>query len=543
MKHRHKKASVLAAVRHTVQLAAFLLFPGLFISAFSALESIYTAVIGGSFDASALSQQLILTVSILLITAVMGRFFCGFLCSFGAMGDLLWFIRRTLKLPRLKVSETADRLLKKLKYVVLPAIAVFIWTFGLNVGSGIIDPWTIFGMYASVKGWPSAGYLVSIGGLLLLLIMLGSLFIERFFCRYFCPLGGIFAVVSRFRLFWIKKPGARCGACRACTAGCAMGIPLYRGDNVTSGECIDCFDCVRICPRNNVTANPAPAAAAMLTVTALTGLYYVGNLSAGAIPEGSAAAVNSEAVLPGASESGRYSDGVYTGSADGYRGTTKVRVTVENGTIANIEILSCGDDEEFFSRAKAAVIADILAAQDTGVDTVSGATFSSLGIINAVADALTGAGGDTQTAEGSAPSSVPTGNGGSESSAPSSSPDTGTSSSKGSLSLSDGVYSGSGTGFRGTTAVSVTVAGGVITDITIASYQDDAPYFSRAESAIIPEILAAQSVNVDTVSGATFSSNGLLEAVANALKLDFTNPNSSSPAGSGHGGHGGRGNA
>jgi uncharacterized protein with FMN-binding domain len=95
----------------------------------------------------------------------------------------------------------------------------------------------------------------------------------------------------------------------------------------------------------------------------------------------------------------------------------------------------------------------------------------------------------------------------------------------------DGTYSGTGTGLRGTTEVSVTVSGGVITSVEIVSYEDDSQYFERAQGTIISEILESQSVDVSTVSGATFSSNGILEAVANALGIDFTNPNSSMQGG------------
>lgn len=74
----------------------------------------------------------------------------------------------------------------------------------------------------------------------------------------------------------------------------------------------------------------------------------------------------------------------------------------------------------------------------------------------------------------------------------------------------------------------VTVSGGKITDITVESYEDDEQFFSRAESTVIDEILSQQSVNVSTVSGATYSSNGIMEAVADALGISFDNPNSSS---------------
>ena len=103
------------------------------------------------------------------------------------------------------------------------------------------------------------------------------------------------------------------------------------------------------------------------------------------------------------------------------------------------------------------------------------------------------------------------------------------------LTLSDGVYTGTGTGYRGQTQVTVTVEGGRITDITVESYADDGQYFNRAQSGVIDAILQNQNLNVQTVSGATFSSNGILEAVADALNVDFTNPNSTMS--SGHGRH------
>ena len=73
---------------------------------------------------------------------------------------------------------------------------------------------------------------------------------------------------------------------------------------------------------------------------------------------------------------------------------------------------------------------------------------------------------------------------------------------------------------------------GMIADITVLSYEDDRQYFSRAQEGVIAGILYYQSLDVGTVSGATFSSNGILEAVADALGMDFMNPNGS---GGGHG--------
>jgi uncharacterized protein with FMN-binding domain len=103
--------------------------------------------------------------------------------------------------------------------------------------------------------------------------------------------------------------------------------------------------------------------------------------------------------------------------------------------------------------------------------------------------------------------------------------------------LKDGTYTGTGTGFRGNTDVSVTVSSGKISDVTIVSYEDDDQFFSRAKSTIISEIIKNQDVNVDAVSGATYSSKGIMEAVANALNITYTNTNDSAGAQEGRGGH------
>lgn len=524
--------TALSLARRIVQILSLVLFPGLFIATFSAIKTLYTALIGGTFDASALAGQIVLVVSMLLITALMGRFFCGFLCAFGTLGDFFWYLGSKLKLRRPKVGTRADRLLKKLKYVVLAGIVLLAWTFGISLLDGTANPWNVFGMLTSLSGWTDTAVLFSLGMLLLTLIAIGSLYIERFFCRYLCPLGAVFAIVSKFRLFKIRKPRANCGSCRACTARCSMGIPLYRVNVVTSAECIDCMNCVEICPRGNATANPKPALAAAVAVVSLSGMYYAGNLASASAANQAVAAAMSVSTENSAN-AGLYTDGVYTGAASGYHGSTHVQVTVENGYLTDITVLSTGDDAEFFSQAKAIVIPAILAQQSVAVDTVSGATYSSNAIIGAVTNALscamTGSGG-VCTVETDDSDQTPTP---ALTATPSPEATAAVTAELAVSELADGTYTGTGTGFRGEIAVTVTVLNGEITAIRIDDYSDDQQYFSRAKSTIIDEILAAQSVDVDVVSGATYSSNGILEAVADALSLEYTStqPNRN------HGGH------
>ena len=199
---------------------------------------------------------------------------------------------------------------------------------------------------------------------------------------------------------------------------------------------------------------------------------------------------------------GNYPDGVYTGSAQGYGGAVTVSVTVENGQIVSIEILSAsGETDSFFARAKG-VIDKILTAQTWEVDGVSGATYSSDGIKGAVQNALTG-----EKVVNKTPEKV-TGNSSALTKIDYTAPEGG---------YQDGTYTGSAQGFGGTITVSVTILEGKITDISVVSAPGETPsYFSSAKG-VLSSMLSAQSPNVDTVSGATYSSTGIINAVKSAL--------------------------
>ena len=525
------KIPPIAIARAAVQLVAFILVPGLFISVFSALGAIWKSILSSTFRFDEQAANILLLAVVFIVTAVWGRFFCGFICSFGALQDLLWLGGRHLPF-RPVFSQKVDRVLKYLKYAVLLFIVIGVWTFGIT-GDTVWSPWTIFGMYASPwKGVPSQAMFLSVGGLLLLLTIIGSLLIERFFCKYLCPLGALFTLASHFRVFKLKRDSASCsGSCRVCSRKCSMSIPLYQYDKVRSGECIDCMKCTTACARGNINAEPVAAVSGTLAAAAIAGVSFVGTLPIISTSSAVSADPNESATaaIETATQAGKFKNGSYVGYGTGFRGSIEVTVLVSDGAISEIAVNHSSDDSEFFAQAEQKVIPAIIAAQDTNVATVSGATFSSQGIIDAVADAL----GTQLTAAAVTETKQP-------STAAAAEPTTEvteetTQSSQSNGTFTDGVYSGSGTGFRGTTDVSVTVEGGKIADITINSYQDDEQFFSRAQSGVISEILAAQDTNVATVSGATFSSNSIIEAVSNALGKEFTNLNSTMSRGHDHG--------
>lgn len=204
-----------------------------------------------------------------------------------------------------------------------------------------------------------------------------------------------------------------------------------------------------------------------------------------------------------------YQDGTYTGTAPGFGGDITVSVTIADGKMTAIEIVSAaGETPSFLARAKT-IISKMLETQSADVDVVSGATYSSNGIINAVKNALVKASGGTvkETTGSSGLGGGSTGGGGGSTSSDAFTDGT----------YADGTYSGSASGYGGTITVSVTISGGKIASISIVSASGETASYLAKAKAVINKVISAQSPNVDTVSGATYSSNGILNAIKKAL--------------------------
>ena len=225
-------------------------------------------------------------------------------------------------------------------------------------------------------------------------------------------------------------------------------------------------------------------------------------------------------------------DGQYIGTAQGFNGPIKVRVTVKEGSIAKIEILSHHDDNPYFQRASR-VISKILGKPGKAVDTVSQATYSSRGIINAVNNALSKAGVAPNISKEKSKNSKEKSSGNKNqekenNKKPQNNPEnnskTNNSSKINDAKLKDGQFTGVAQGFNGPIKVRVTVKEGSIAKIEILSHHDDNPYFQRA-SRVISKILGKPGKAVDTVSQATYSSRGIINAVNNALSKAGVAPN------------------
>ncbi len=185
-----------------------------------------------------------MTVSLWIFVAltffVWGRAtFCGWLCPFGALQELVARIARLLRVPRIRLRTAVDRQLKRIKYVLLFALLVSA-LFAPQVADSLaeIEPFKTAITLYFVRSWP---FVLYAGGL-----VLASAFVYKFFCRYLCPFGAGLAVLGRLRLLrWLPRRD-ECGQpCQTCRHRCDYQA-IQPDGAIDYDECFQCMDCVVI---------------------------------------------------------------------------------------------------------------------------------------------------------------------------------------------------------------------------------------------------------------------------------------------------------
>ena len=193
---------------------------------------------------------------ILLYGLFFGRWICGFLCPFGLVQDLL----HKIKTPKIKKSKLT-RALSYFKYVILvflvvilPLIYVF-WDFPLPAFCKYICPaGTLGGAIGLLLHPTNSNLFESLGPLftwkmvLLVAFVVLSIFMYRFFCRFFCPLGAIYGLFNKISFLGVKLDRPKCVDCGLCVSKCKMDI-RHVGDH----ECISCGDCIDVCPTSAIS--------------------------------------------------------------------------------------------------------------------------------------------------------------------------------------------------------------------------------------------------------------------------------------------------
>ncbi len=242
--------------------------------------------------------------------------------------------------------------------------------------------------------------------------------------------------MSAARPITILRNEETCVSCGKCNKVCPMNVDVASHDEVRSLQCINCMECVIACPvENTLKIGPVPLKKMqdrgkwIIASAALLFIVFSNLNSTLRINESDSDnfVVVSEVIEEGVSVNETMSeketvtmdgilsdtekeiigdvyveygdaqgiaDGIYEGTGEGFRGAMTVEINVENQQIIDVYVTKTNDDAKWFNRAYSTIVSNIIANQTANVEVVSGATYSSVGIIEGVANALIDAGGD-----------------------------------------------------------------------------------------------------------------------------------------------------
>jgi polyferredoxin len=222
---------------------------------FGGLETLYRYITSaGAYVPHTHLSNLVVATAVLVTALLLRSAFCGWICPLGFIQDLIHSFSARLQkrfVPLRKLLRTLsqrgqpvwaflDRYLRFVKYGVL------VWAISGAAIYGVMvfkdyDPWSALINFAE---WTFTPGLVVLG-----LTLIGSLFVERPWCRYACPLGAASGLLGKLSPVYLKREAEACTSCKICTNACPMGLKVHTAAAITSVDCISCLECVGDCPR------------------------------------------------------------------------------------------------------------------------------------------------------------------------------------------------------------------------------------------------------------------------------------------------------
>ncbi len=199
---------------------------------------------------------LFLFTAFLLISFLLRKAFCSWLCPVGTLSEYLWKLgrytfRRNFALPR-----WLDIALRGIKYLLLAFFACAVASMSATAIAGFLaDP---YGLIVDVRMLNFFRFLGGTAAFVLLGLMVASIFVQNFWCRYLCPYGALLGLVSMLSPLRIRRQESTCIDCAKCAKACPSSLPVDKLVQIRSAECTGCLECVAVCPAKDTLILAAP---------------------------------------------------------------------------------------------------------------------------------------------------------------------------------------------------------------------------------------------------------------------------------------------
>lgn len=204
---------------------------------FGGVETLYQALTAGTLVAKTQPSALVLMGIVLFLSVLFGPVFCGWVCPFGTIQEWVGKLGRKLFRRRYNqfIPARLDAVLRYTRYLVL-AWVVYMTAASATLIFADYDPY-----FALFHFWTGE---TALSGLILLgVFLLGSLFVERPWCKYACPYGAVLGLTNFFRIFQLRRTESTCKLDGACDITCPMNIKVSEQRIIRDPQCISCMEC------------------------------------------------------------------------------------------------------------------------------------------------------------------------------------------------------------------------------------------------------------------------------------------------------------
>jgi polyferredoxin len=188
---------------------------------------------------------------IILSTAILlKRGFCSWVCPIGLLTEYLNQLHRFIFRKDVRIPRWLDYPLRSLKYLLL---FFFIWAIIIKMNIRDLDYfiYSPYNMVADIKMLYFFKHISSLALWVLVSLLVLSILIRNFWCRYLCPYGALLGGLSFISIFKIHRNENTCTQCRQCTGTCPVDIKVHKTTGVISDECHACLKCVAVCPEKD----------------------------------------------------------------------------------------------------------------------------------------------------------------------------------------------------------------------------------------------------------------------------------------------------
>jgi polyferredoxin len=191
------------------------------------------------------AAAMFLFLAFILMSLLLKKAFCSWLCPVGTFSEVLWKLGRKIFGRNLRLSRWLDLPLRGLKYLLLGFFLFIVGSMSAEALQGFM--YTPYGLIADVKMLNFFREIGKTAAIVLAILVFGSVLVENLWCRYLCPYGALMGLVSLLSPVKIRRDPQACIACAKCAKACPAALPVDRLVQIRSAECTACMECVAAC--------------------------------------------------------------------------------------------------------------------------------------------------------------------------------------------------------------------------------------------------------------------------------------------------------